>query len=115
MFLILHVLLRLDSGESKYINARNVSGESGYLLLEPVCVHPPTQIDAIPACAGYVNRIPIPAVGTHVSVTGVWVLDVDHGWLELHPVFAFNGVGAPVSKASPPPKAVKPRTLPATT
>jgi hypothetical protein len=102
----LHVLLRLDAGESKYINARNVSGESGYLVLEPVCVRPPTQLDAIPACAGYINRLPIPAVGVHVSVTGAWVLDLDHGWLELHPVFAFNGVGAPVSKTSPPAKAV---------
>lgn len=103
----LHVLLRLDVGEGKYINARNVSGESGYLVLEPVCVRPPTQLDAISACASYVNRLPIPAVGVHVSVTGAWVLDLDHGWLELHPVFAFNGVGAPVSTASPPVKAVK--------
>jgi hypothetical protein len=102
----LHVLLRLDAGEGKYINARNVSGEGGYLVLEPVCVRIPTQLDAIPACKGYINHMPIPAVGVHVSVTGAWVLDLDHGWLELHPVFAFNGIGAPASQATPPAKPV---------
>ena len=97
----LHVLLRLDPGQDKYINATNVSAESGLLVLEPVCVNTPTQADAIPACAGYKNPLPIPEVGTHVSVTGAWVHDLDHGWLELHPVFAFNGVGAPVAAPSP--------------
>jgi len=91
----LHVLLKLDPGQDKYINSKNVSAELGDLVLEPVCVHAPTQTDAVPACTGYQNPLTIPAVGTHVSVTGAWVLDLDHGWQELHPVFAFNGVGTP--------------------
>lgn len=90
----LHLLLRLDPGQDMYINAKNISAEQGDLVLEPVCVRPPTQVDAIPACSGYANPLPIPGVGAHVSVTGAWVLDMDHGWQEIHPVFAFNGVGA---------------------
>ena len=93
----LHLLLQLDPGEGKYLNAKNVSGEMGDLVLEPVCVHTPTQTDAIPACAGYQNPLSIPVVGSHISVTGPWVLDLDHGWQEIHPVFAFNGVGAPAT------------------
>lgn len=104
----LHILLRLDAGEEKYINAKNVSGEMGDLVLEPVCVHTPTQTDAIPACTGYQNPLPIPSDGSHVSVTGPWVLDLDHGWQEIHPVFAFNGVGAP-----PPAPAATPTPAPA--
>ena len=91
----LHLLLKLDSGQDSYINSMNVSAELGDLVLEPVCVRTPTQVDAIPACSGYQNPLVIPAVGTHVAVTGAWVLDLDHGWQEIHPVFAFNGAGAP--------------------
>lgn len=107
----LHVLLKLDPGQDKYINSKNISAELGDLVLEPVCVHPPTQTDAIPACTGYQNSLTIPAVGIHVSVTGAWVLDLDHGWQELHPVFAFNEVGAastPTPTAIPTPPAAAP-------
>jgi len=112
----LHVLLGLDSGQEKYINAKNVSSENGDLVLEPVCVRPPTQPDAIPACAAYTNPLPIPAVGTHISVTGAWVLDLDHGWMEIHPVFAFNGFGAPPTQApvaATPTPTAPPATSPA--
>jgi hypothetical protein len=93
----LHVLLRLDPGQEKYLNGKNAE-ENGDLVLEPVCVHQPTQADAVSACTGYHNSLPIPPVGAHVSATGPWVLDVDHGWLEIHPVFAF---GQPIAPSSP--------------
>ncbi len=100
----LHVLVRLDPGQDKYLNAKNISAENGDLVTEPVCVDTPTQADAIPACQGYRNTLPIPALDTHVAVSGAWVLDLDHGWMEIHPVFAYNGVtGAPASPAAPPP------------
>ena len=93
----LHVLLRLDPGQEKYLNAKNAL-ELGDLVLEPVCVRQVTQADAIDACAGYSNPLTIPAVGSHISVTGPWVHDLDHGWLEIHPVSSFG----PVSNAAPP-------------
>lgn len=112
----LHVLLKLDPGEEKYLNAKNISAELGDLVLEPVCVRSPTQADAIPACAGYANPLLIPAVGSHVSVSGAWVLDQDHGWQELHPVFSFNGVGVPPTAArTSPPATTAPPPPPATT
>jgi Protein of unknown function (DUF3761) len=64
----------------------------------------------VSACAGYKNSMSIPPVGTHVSVTGPWVLDLDHGWLEIHPVSSFGLVAAPtpVPQATPPPVVVAP-------
>ena len=99
----LHVLLHLDAGQEKYVNAKN-SLESGDLVLEPVCMAAPTQADALGACAGYKNPLSIPPVGAHIAVTGAWVLDLDHGWLEIHPVAAF---GPPPTAASPSPTAVQ--------
>jgi hypothetical protein len=36
------------------------------------------------------HRLPIPKVGSRVSVTGTWVRDVPNGWNELHPVWSFE-------------------------
>jgi Protein of unknown function (DUF3761) len=110
----LHVLLRLDPGEEKYINAKNAQ-EEGDLVLEPVCVDQPTQADAVSACAGYRNPLSIPPVGAHISVTGPWVLDLDHGWLEIHPVSSFGSAAAPTSapQAAPSPVSVAPAPPPA--
>lgn len=35
-------------------------------------------------CGRYPSHIEVPAVGTHVSVLGSYVLDADHGWMEIH-------------------------------
>ena len=108
----LHVLLRLDAGEEKYINDRNVSAEQGDLVLEPVCVTAPSQLDAVAACANYTNPLPIPAVGTRVAATGPWVLDLDHGWMEIHPVFAFNAAPAPTPTTAPASPSASPSPMP---
>jgi hypothetical protein len=104
----LHVLLHLDPGEEKYINAKNAL-EGGDLVLEPVCVSQPTQADAVSSCSGYTNPLSIPPVGSHVSVTGPWVLDLDHGWLEIHPVSSF---GPPVPAPAPTPSSAAPAPPP---
>ena len=116
----LHVLLRLDPGQEKYINAKNAS-EQGDLVLEPVCMSQPTQADAVASCSGYANSMSIPVVGAHVSVTGPWVLDIDHGWLEIHPVSSFGlaltssppAQSADPAAASPPAPAPAPPPAPA--
>jgi hypothetical protein len=55
-------------------NAVNGSEQDGDLLVE-----------FMPRDGGH---LPALAVGDHISLTGAWVLDADHGWNELHPVWS---------------------------
>jgi hypothetical protein len=82
-----HVRLRLDPQFGSLVNSANVTQQGGDLVLEPVCIHAITQADAVSACAGYTNPLSVPAPGTHVTATGAYVLDTDHGWMELHPLW----------------------------
>jgi len=88
-----HILLNLDSAYANLINSANVSAEHGDLVLEPVCELPVSQQDAISTCAGVSPTIARPAVGSHVSATGAYVLDLDHGWMELHPLWEIHAIG----------------------
>lgn len=88
-----HILLKLDSEFSNLINAENVREQQGDLVLEPVCVGPVTQKDAIWACSGYKSPIKVPPIGTHVRVTGSYVSDLQHnGWMEIHPVSSIETI-----------------------
>lgn len=89
-----HILVHVDPGlidphGGSWINACNTTclggAEHGDLVTEPVCEHNVTQSDAVSACVGYTNPAGIPKVGDHVLVSGPWVLDQTHGWLEVHP------------------------------
>ena len=82
-----HIRLKVDPQFSSLINSANIKGQYGDLVLEPICQKPVTQQDAIAACANFYQNINIPPVGTHVNVTGSYVLDKEHGrWAEIHPV-----------------------------
>jgi len=70
----------------------NTRFQHGDLVTEAICQHQVLQPDAISACAGFHDPIAIPPVGTHVAVTGVYVLDQDHGWTELHPISAITRI-----------------------
>lgn len=76
-----HVNLRLDPGEPRLTNWVNRRLKGGDLVLEVV---PMDQ-----------GRIPTPRVGEHITVTGAYVLDLLHGWREIHPVWTLNGHGGP--------------------
>src|SRR5260370_14231501 len=84
-----HVRLHLDPGQTcggqQCLDADNISQQAGDLILEPVCENPITQADAVAACQGYHNPLVLPPLGSHVTVTGPFVLDTDHGWNEIHP------------------------------
>ena len=86
-----HIRLKLDPQFSGLINSRNVSGEHGDLVLEPVCEHAVTQRDAVATCAGVAPSVPLPRVGIHAVATGAYVLDTTHGWMELHPLWDIHG------------------------
>ncbi len=82
-----HVRLLLDSDQpSDLINDRNRTGQGGFLVFEPICVNPVTQASAKKACKNFKQKISLPNVGDHVEITGIHMLDNDHGWLEIHPV-----------------------------
>ena len=89
-----HVGLKLDAQYASLVNTCNATclngAEHGDLVVEPVCELAVTQADAVSACAGYHNPIVVPPVGTHVTVTGAYVLDVDHGWMEIHPLMSIT-------------------------
>ena len=91
-----HIGLKLDPQYADLVNDCNRTclngAEHGDLILELVCELPVVQADAINACAGYHNPLVIPPVGAHISAMGAYVLDIDHGWTELHPVTAFGQV-----------------------
>jgi hypothetical protein len=76
----LHIRLRLDSiqpyCDTTLTNARNASGQHGCLVVEITPEHP----------------LPRPAIGAHVKITGAWVLDKHHGWLEIHPALQIGEI-----------------------
>lgn len=87
----LHVLLKVDADQrdprgGRFTNGVNDAKQGGDLVLEPVCVAPVIQPDAVSACASYRNPLVVPPRGAYVVVTGPWVLDAPHGWLEIHPL-----------------------------
>jgi hypothetical protein len=36
------------------------------------------------------QSLPIPSPGERVAVFGTWVLDTDHGWNEIHPIWVIR-------------------------
>jgi len=99
-----HVRLHLDPGQDcpgqPCLDADNVSQQAGDLVLEPVCENPISQADAASACQGYHNPLVLAPVGSHVVVMGPFVLDINHGWNEIHPLESIRVVAG--SKASAP-------------
>src|SRR5712664_4003677 len=84
-----HVRTILDQAYSNLTNSANDQYQYGDLVVEIICVNPPSQTDAIPACQNYTNQIPVPSAGQHITITGPYVLDTDHyNWAEIHPVYS---------------------------
>lgn len=75
-----HVNLVLPPASQHLVNGKNRQYEHGELVVE-----------IIPMDQG---RIPRPKLGEHLTVTGAYVLDTDHGWQEVHPAWIVNGRGA---------------------
>lgn len=81
-----HSWIALDPQYVDMVDGGDKTHEQGNLVFEIVCHYGVTQADAKSACAGFRDRISIPAIGTHVSITGTYVHDHQHGWNEIHPV-----------------------------
>lgn len=105
----LHILL---ATRPSLVNSVNNEYEHGDLVLEEICQGSVTQADAIAACRGVPHDLTIPSAGDLVTVSGSYVLDADHGWMEIHPVtsLTITGSAPPPSSAPPVPAGCHPTT-----
>lgn len=78
---------RVKVSDNSLVNNKNIGG---FLVVEPICMGPVTQPDAQPSCKGYHQKIMLPKKGDKLTVTGIHMLDKQHGWLEIHPVTAIS-------------------------
>jgi hypothetical protein len=84
-----HVQLDVDSQYRSLLNQANLERQQGYLVLEPMCSNYVSQKDTIEegVCDGFSQQIfDTELVGQRVTATGAYVIDMQHGWMELHPV-----------------------------
>ena len=81
-----HILLYPDERYRYLLNFQNRNLQNGALVLEPVCVYPSQGFFASRACGDFRQRMEFLPPGTHVRVVGSYVLDIPHGWMEIHPV-----------------------------
>ena len=87
-----HVLFRLDQQFELLLNEKNISGQHGDLILEPICQGKVRQADAEEPCSRYDGPYFEPQIGQRYLVSGTYVHDLDHGWNELHPVTSMQPV-----------------------
>ena len=88
-----HIRVKLDPPFSNLINLANIKNQFGDLVVEPICVNRVTQADAISSCQNFHQNISIPPIGSHVNITGSYVLDKEHGnWAEIHPVTSITKI-----------------------
>ena len=69
-----HLRVTPASGYKRFLNAGNYSLQQGGLVAEPM----PGQ------------KLPLPSVGERIALFGTWVYDADHGWNEIHPIWAID-------------------------
>ena len=85
-----HVWFHVDPQYSSLPNSANNDYLQSDLLAEIICATTVNQQDAVLACENYSNQIPIPSKNQNVTVTGPYVLDNVHGWMEVHPVYSLS-------------------------
>ena len=85
-----HMHLKADN--SSLINQENIKFEHGDLILETICQHTPTRAEVDGACNNFNHPpMPLPKLGSHVTVIGSWVTDVrENGHNEIHPVTSIS-------------------------
>jgi hypothetical protein len=100
----LHVNLSLPADEAWLLDRANTADEHGQLVTEIVpadqrgCTagkppRPPHGTYNFGICTG--AGIIAPAAGAVIRVTGPYVLDAYHGWMEIHPVWTIVVLSKP--------------------
>jgi hypothetical protein len=83
-----HIWFHVDQQYAGLPNDANNAYRQGDMLAEIICATTVNQQDAVLACENYSNQIPIPNTNQNITVTGPYVLDSYHGWMEVHPVYS---------------------------
>lgn len=107
----IHVDLSLPPREAHLLNGANRTYQNGLLVTEIVPADEPGCTPGRPPrpahgsynygiCTG--ADITAPPTGARVAVTGPYVLDANHGWMEIHPVWALKLIAGPPRIASTP-------------
>jgi hypothetical protein len=82
-----HLQIKLDPQFEHLLNEVNIRRQRGALVAEPICQSRITQRSVGISCEGFNGHLfPIPKRNTRVKITGDYVLDTEHGWMEIHPV-----------------------------
>lgn len=82
-----HIYFKPDQSYPKLINIFNQIFAGSNIIGEVVCLKTDKiEKEAKEVCEGYVNKIEVPKVGSHVKMYGFYVLDKGVGWMEIHPV-----------------------------
>ncbi|MGH2458020.1 MAG: hypothetical protein ACRDIY_04055 [Chloroflexota bacterium] len=93
------VNLSLEAPERVLLNRGNLTRQRGTLVLEIVPADQPGCLVGVPPrqpfgtasfgiCTG--ASLPTPAVGSAIEAIGPYVLDTNHGWMEIHPVWSLT-------------------------
>jgi Protein of unknown function (DUF3761) len=69
----LHIDVQLIPAFQKLLNAGNTAKQHGWLVVEFM--------------ARDGGHLAAPSVGDQITIVGAWVLDAEHGWNEIHPVW----------------------------
>lgn len=85
-----HIQVDIDEQYKGLLNDKNIKGQKGNLVVEVICAFEPKQRNAVGICNGYLNKVYIPKINQYVEITGTYVLDLHHGWMELHPVSSIS-------------------------
>lgn len=83
-----HIWFHVDPQYVNLLNSANNDYLQGDLLAEIICATSVSQQDAVLACQNYSNQIQIPSMDQNITVAGPYVLDNNHGWMEVHPVYS---------------------------
>lgn len=118
-----HVDLALPASESGLLNKGNDAHQDGQLVTEivpadqPGCTpgrpsRPAAGSDNYGICTG--ADLVTPPIGAQVTVVGPYVLDANHGWMEIHPVWTvtLTGHGSSTSPATSSPATSPPSSTP---
>jgi hypothetical protein len=83
-----HLWFKPDPGFEYLLNSEDHFQAQPAMLAEitPDCPESTNPPDAQSAARCPKSTLQIPVIGDHIVIDGPWVLDVDHGWREIHPV-----------------------------